>query len=167
MVCAAVQPVAVRSANFSVARSPARSTQLTSTPRFDTDNCGCPEFGAAGVEIVCGGDDVWRATALAVAAAAMTARVTVHATAKAVALQTSLLKDMSQFEQLPAPRGSPHAPHGDGPAIRGWPPDDGALTANTDNCLLNSVAAHFGHSSLVDSRTNNSNWWSQDRHWYS
>lgn len=36
-------------------------------------------------------------------------------------------------------------------------PDAGALTANTDNCLLSSVAAHFGHSSFVDSRTNISN----------
>ena len=35
-------------------------------------------------------------------------------------------------------------------------PDDGALTANTDNCLSSSVPAHFGHSSFVDSRTNSS-----------
>jgi hypothetical protein len=39
----------VRSENFSVARSPLRSIQLRSTPRFDTDSCGCAEFGAAGV----------------------------------------------------------------------------------------------------------------------
>ncbi len=38
----------------------------------------------------------------------------------------------------------------DGPAA-------GALTANTDNCLLSSVPAHLGHSSFVDSRTNSSN----------
>jgi len=63
----------------------------------------------------------------------------------------------SQFEQLPAPRGSPQAPHAAGPAMRDGPADEGALTANTDICLLSSVAAHFGHSSLVDSRTNNSN----------
>ena len=63
---------------------------------------------------------------------------------------------MLQFEQLPAPRGSPHAPQGDGAAILAGPAE-GALTANTDNCLLSSVAAHFGHSSFVDSRTNNSN----------
>ncbi len=38
----------------------------------------------------------------------------------------------------------------EGPAV-------GALTANTDNCLLSSVAAHFGHASFVDALTNNSN----------
>ena len=35
---------------------------------------------------------------------------------------------------------------------------EGALTANTDNCLSRSVEAHFGHSSFVDWRTNNSKW---------
>jgi hypothetical protein len=37
-------------------------------------------------------------------------------------------------------------------------PDDGALTANTDNCLSSAVLVHFGHSSLVASRTNSSKW---------
>lgn len=63
---------------------------------------------------------------------------------------------MVQFEQLPAPRGSPQAPQGDGPAMRPGPAE-GALTAATDHCLLSSVAEHFGHSRRVDSRTNNSN----------
>ena len=36
-------------------------------------------------------------------------------------------------------------------------PAEAALTAATDHRLLSSVAAHFGHSSVVDSRTNNSN----------
>jgi hypothetical protein len=57
--------------------------------------------------------------------------------------------------QLPAPRGSPHDPQGIGPAIRDGP-EEGALTANTDSCLSSFVLVHFGHSSLVDSRTNNS-----------
>ncbi|MEY4095408.1 MAG: hypothetical protein RLZZ53_2607 [Acidobacteriota bacterium] len=43
-----------------------------------------------------------------------------------------------------------------GPAMRDGPAD-GALTAKTDNCLSSLMLAHFGHSSLVDSRTNNSN----------
>ena len=43
------------------------------------------------------------------------------------------------------------------PAMRDGPPDEGALTAKTDDCLLSSVAEHFGHASFVDSRTNNSN----------
>ena len=60
-----------------------------------------------------------------------------------------------QLEQLPAPRGSPHEPHGIGPAMREGPAD-GALTAKTDNCLSSWVLAHLGHSSLVDSRTSNS-----------
>src|SRR5262245_54555773 len=38
MVRAGVHPEAVRSANLSVARSPFRSIQLTSTPRDDTDS---------------------------------------------------------------------------------------------------------------------------------
>ena len=70
---------------------------------------------------------------------------------------------MPQFEQLPAPRGSPQEPQGPGPVMRAGP-DEGALTANTDNCLLSSVAAHFGHSNFVDSRTNSSNWWSHAVH---
>lgn len=37
-------------------------------------------------------------------------------------------------------------------------PAEGALTANTDNCLSSSVLAHFGHSSFVDSRTSSSKW---------
>ena len=45
IVRAGVQPEAVRSANFSVARSPMRSIQLTRTPRLDTDSCGWAEFG--------------------------------------------------------------------------------------------------------------------------
>ena len=40
IVRAAVQPEAVRSENFSVARLPDRSIQLTRTPRFETDSCG-------------------------------------------------------------------------------------------------------------------------------
>jgi hypothetical protein len=59
------------------------------------------------------------------------------------------------LEQLPAPRGSPHEPQGIGPAMRD-DPDEGALTANTESCLSRLVLAHFGHSSLVDSRTSNS-----------
>jgi len=59
--------------------------------------------------------------------------------------------------QLPAPRGSPHAPHGAGPAIRD-DPDDGALTAKTDSCLSSFSLAHLGHSNFVDSRTNSSKW---------
>ncbi len=43
-----------------------------------------------------------------------------------------------------------------GPAIRGMPEADGALTANTESCLSSLVLVHFGHSSLVDSRTSNS-----------
>ena len=37
-------------------------------------------------------------------------------------------------------------------------PDDGTLTANTDNCLSSFTLVHFGHSSFVDSRTSNSKW---------
>jgi hypothetical protein len=54
IVFGADHPEAVRSANFSVARSPLRSIQLRSTPRLDTDSCGCAEFAAAGVAIDCG-----------------------------------------------------------------------------------------------------------------
>jgi hypothetical protein len=61
-----------------------------------------------------------------------------------------------QFWQLPAPRGSPHAPHGDGAEAMREGPGDGALTANTDSCLSSLVLAHFGHSSFVDSRTSSS-----------
>src|SRR5687768_1238778 len=68
--------------------------------------------------------------------------------------------------QLPAPRGSPHEPQGAGPISRDEP-EDGALTANTDNCLSSSVPVHFGHSSFVDSRTRSSKRWSQARHAYS
>jgi len=54
-----------------------------------------------------------------------------------------------------------------GPAIRGMPDEDGALTANTDNCLSSLVPVHFGHASVVDSRTSNSKRLSQSRHEYS
>jgi hypothetical protein len=76
-----------------VARSPLRSIQLTSTPRDDTDSCGWAEPDAAGVEISCGAivNDVWRATALAVAATTV-AVMAVAATAKAIALQTKALQ---------------------------------------------------------------------------
>jgi hypothetical protein len=37
-------------------------------------------------------------------------------------------------------------------------PDEGTLTAKTDSCLSSFSLAHFGHSSFVDSRTNNSKW---------
>jgi hypothetical protein len=70
------------------------------------------------------------------------------------------------LEQLPAPRGSPQAPHGAGPDIRDGL-EDGALTAKTDSCLSSAVLAHLGHSSFVDSRTSSSNLLSQSRHAYS
>jgi hypothetical protein len=73
---------------------------------------------------------------------------------------------MTQLLQLPAPRGSPQAPHGIGASIRAELLD-GALTANTDSCLSSSVLEHFGHSSFVDSRTSSSKWLSHDRHAYS
>ena len=96
-VCAAVQPVAVRSANFNVARSPARSIQLTSTPRFETVNCGCAEPAAAGVVIGCGAmaNVAWSATAFAVAFAVTIPKPTPIAAAKAVALLTKLVQDVS------------------------------------------------------------------------
>lgn len=73
----------------------------------------------------------------------------------------------SQFTlQLPGPRGSPHEPHGAGPNS-GEPPEVGALTANTENCLSRCVPEHWGHSSFVDSRTNSSKRWSQARQAYS
>src|SRR5688572_11743129 len=40
-VRAGVQPWPVRSENFNVARSPARSIQISNTPRADTVSCGC------------------------------------------------------------------------------------------------------------------------------
>ena len=45
-----LQPVAVRSENFKVARSPVRSIQLRSTPRDDTDNCGWAALAPVGEE---------------------------------------------------------------------------------------------------------------------
>jgi len=47
-VRAADQPPAERSANRNVALSPLCSTQLSNTPSFETDNCGCPLPAAAG-----------------------------------------------------------------------------------------------------------------------
>ena len=47
-VRASLQPVAVRAENFRVARSPVRSIQLRSTPRNDTDSCGCAELAPVG-----------------------------------------------------------------------------------------------------------------------
>src|SRR5688572_9314786 len=45
---AADQPLAVRSANRSVAFCPSRSTQLNSSPRAEDESCGCALFGPAG-----------------------------------------------------------------------------------------------------------------------
>src|SRR5262245_32770993 len=69
IVRAGVQPAAVRSENLSVARSPVRSIQVRSTPRFETESWGCAELAPAGDSIDSGEKvkDGWRATAFAVA----------------------------------------------------------------------------------------------------
>jgi hypothetical protein len=75
--------------------------------------------------------------------------------ATASATSRKAVARMIQLRQLPAPRGSPHAPQGIGASMRAELLD-GALTANTDNCLSSCVLEHFGHSSFVDSRTSSS-----------
>ena len=71
------------------------------------------------------------------------------------------------MRQLPAPRGSPHAPHAEGAASRVKARPPSAPTAKTDNCFARSSLAHFGHSNRVAWRTSSSKWWRHAWHSYS
>jgi hypothetical protein len=73
----------------------------------------------------------------------------------------------AQFKlQEPGPRGSPHEPHGAGPALaeRAGEPVD---TAKTDSCLSRACEWHAGHSAGRDALTMASNGCWQSRHTYS
>jgi hypothetical protein len=71
------------------------------------------------------------------------------------------------MEQAPAPRGSPHRPHGAGPNCAGAELADEEPTAKTDSCFSSASLAQAGQLGFVEPCTMASNRCAQALQMYS